>query len=520
MSRAACKTGRGLAAALALALATAGAWHAGAGDDAEWQWPPAPPLRVHTFRGYWAPVLQLNRAWARLGGVDDISRWTGPQVPARFPATREEICRYHLIVAVDMDIPSWPAGALELCREYVRQGGAMLFIGGRYAFSSGYAGSLMEEVSPVTFRAADSLAQAPDGMILEPGPQAHAFAAEAAEDLDTREQPQVYWFHRVAPKPGALVIAQAGTNAILVAGQYGKGRVAVFAGTVMGDPPAGKTPFWAWREWPELMARTTRWLTAPAMERSVAASPTLPVRPGKTTTAPAGAGMAGRDDELEDMLMQIEQTPSQRAAVPGMDAPLMADPESVRRQAIERHQSRLDELAGKGNAGLPASIPFLRQVVTEHRRDRSRDPHDGRGRTESDTLHDEALLAAVLCGDETAVRPLVDLLLQLDCTVIGLFGRGWGERDLQKREALHSAAQLIRAWSWQAGERLRNAPPSVLPALAARIAGETEPWIVPLAHRLFGSAFRGKPLPAAAEAALRNSAIPAINELVTKGNKQ
>jgi uncharacterized membrane protein len=517
---------------LALTAALATACRAGAapvtttstGDDAEWRWPVAPPLRVYTFRGYWYPVLQMDRAWARLGGVDDISRWNGPQVPARFPATREDINRYHLIVAVDMDIPSWPAGALELCRDYVHQGGAMLFIGGRYAFSAGYAGSPMEEISPVTFRGVDSLMHAEEGMMLKPGPQAHEFAADA---LNMDEKPRAYWVHRIEPKPGALVITQADTNAILVAGNYGKGRVAVFAGTVMGDPPAGQTPFWAWRDWPELMVRTTRWLTAPAAGRSAAEARPLPADsertlpgaapvPAPATAKTAAKAMPAEADDLEDMLMQIEQLPSQRSAVPGMDTPLMADPESVRLQAVERHQRRLDELAETGHAGLPSSIPSLRQVIKEHRRDRGRDPHEGRGRTEADTLHDEALLAAVLCGDESSVRPLVDLLLQLDYTVVGMFGRGWGERDLKKREELHGAAQLIRAWSWQAGERLRNAPPSVLPALAARIAEETEPWIVPLAHRLFGKAFRGEPLPAAAEAALRNSTLPAINELVTE----
>ncbi len=491
---------------------------AAAGDDGDWIWPSTPPLHVFSFRGYWAPVLQLDRAWARLGGVDETSRWSAPQVPARFPVTREDINRYHLIVVVDMDVSSWPAGTLELCREYVRQGGAMIFFGGRHAFSAGYAGSPLEDLAPVTFQAADSLEHAPAGMLLKPGPQADGLTGNT---LDWSARPRAYWFHPVEPKPGALVIAQADNHAMLVAGQYGKGRVAVFAGTVMGNPPSGQTPFWAWRDWPALMALTVRWLTEPALER---AAPDAPPRPAATVKAmPAQtADSPGDDDGIEDMLTRIEQTPSLHSIPPGMNlnASLLPPPDTVRRQTANRHQSRLDDIARAGDDANPDSIPLLRQVITEHRRDRHRDPHEGRGRTEADTLHDEALLAAVLCGDESAVRPLVDLLLQLDYTVVGMFGRGWSERDLQKRAELHDAAQWIRAWSWQAAERLRKAPASVLPALAARIAEETDPWIVPLAHRLFGNAFRGEPLSATAAAALRKSPIPAIHELVVEGIKQ
>ena len=47
---------------------------------------------------------------------------------------------------------------------------------------------------------------------------------------------------------------------VLIVGNYGKGRVAVFAGTPMGVPPKGQTPFWTWAGWPRLMKQTADWL--------------------------------------------------------------------------------------------------------------------------------------------------------------------------------------------------------------------------------------------------------------------
>ncbi len=628
-----------LVAALALTLpAPEGTLAGDAATSAQaiWHWPVSPPLSLYSFRGYWYPVFQLDRAWALLGGVDETSRWSGPQAPARFPVTREAISRYHLIVVVDMDTASWPEGTLELCREYVRQGGAMLFFGGLHAFSAGYQGSPLEAISPVSFRAEDSLVHVPEGTPLTPGPQAQQLEVGA---LDWNGRPQTYWYHRVEPKQDALIIVQADTNAILVAGRYGKGRVAVFAGTVMGVPKEGQTPFWMWEDWPDLMARTTRWLTAPdsgrraavpspytadleqviidtlkAMgakdtlkERQVLESLLAVCRNNPTPTellkhlgsarhdipqAPAiaivdalhgqvcpaaiaaatglidanrpilaGAGLqalamappAGlvnalesvyrqrelspietifvnipgaaafspqardADLDMEDILKMIEQPREHTPLLPGMTDAIIPDPDTVRRQKTSHHQFQLASLAAMGYAGLPDSIPFLRRVIAEHQRDRRRDPHEGWGRTKGDELHDEALLAALLCGDATVAGPMVDLLLQLDFTVIGMFGRGWGDRDETRRAELHAAAQQIRAWSWRAANRIRHAPPAVLPALASRIA-EAQPdetWIVPLAHRLLGRSLRHEPLPAAAKAVLRTSPIPAINELVT-----
>ena len=45
----------------------------------------------------------------------------------------------------------------------------------------------------------------------------------------------------------------AGTEPVLFSSSYGKGRVAVFTGTVLGEPVGKEQPFWQWSGWPLLM---------------------------------------------------------------------------------------------------------------------------------------------------------------------------------------------------------------------------------------------------------------------------
>jgi hypothetical protein len=58
----------------------------------------------------------------------------------------------------------------------------------------------------------------------------------------------------------------------LVTGTYGKGRVAVFAGTVLGDAAAGQLAFWHWDDWQQVLGATIDWLTVPTRKPDAAAA--------------------------------------------------------------------------------------------------------------------------------------------------------------------------------------------------------------------------------------------------------
>ncbi|HOF86814.1 MAG TPA: hypothetical protein PLZ36_01750, partial [Armatimonadota bacterium] len=69
----------------------------------------------------------------------------------------------------------------------------------------------------------------------------------------------VYWRHRVTPKPGAATPLLAGADPALVTAAVGKGRVAVFTLTALGDKVGHDTPFWQWAGWPALLGNTITW---------------------------------------------------------------------------------------------------------------------------------------------------------------------------------------------------------------------------------------------------------------------
>jgi hypothetical protein len=115
-------------------------------------------------------------------------------------------------------------------------------------------------MAPVLFDEKTVLRAAPDGLPLVAGKDApKGFGA-----LAWGQTPRVFWYHALTPKPDAKVLLTAGGTPLLITGSYGKGRVAVFTGSVMGDPAHGLLPCWEWDGWPTLFAETITWLTEPA----------------------------------------------------------------------------------------------------------------------------------------------------------------------------------------------------------------------------------------------------------------
>jgi len=271
----------------------------GVTPPAEWAFPPAQPLQVWSVRGLWYDQYGLDRALARVGGCVERSSWVqGNWIRWYSPDSYDELMRYHLAIIANTNGHAFangrnPAPARTRLKDYAANGGAVLFLGGFFAFGREYHGTALEEMAPVTFAAHRDLERHPAGVPLAAGPDAPAGFAK----LNWAAAPRVYWTHAVTLKPGAKVLLTAGGKPLLVAWPYGNGRVAVFAGTVMGDPPAGHQPFWQWDGWPAVMADTIRWLT------------TNPARPGNAgradyaKTLNAALAKAGGKAEAERAVM-------------------------------------------------------------------------------------------------------------------------------------------------------------------------------------------------------------------------
>jgi uncharacterized membrane protein len=216
---------------------------------------PHTPPRVLAVRGLWHELFGVERALARLGGALQTDCWHHPSSVRFFPDTDEELMTYHLVVVDNINAGALGAARMARLKAYVQHGGSVLFLGGYYGYQ-GYHGTPLEELAPVTFPEKVTLAQAPTGLVLQAGP--NALPGTAVEGA-----PRVYWYHPVTPKAGAQVVLAADGKPLLVAGAFGTGRVAVFAGSVMGDPPAGQTAFWTWNGWTGVLASTLRRLLEP-----------------------------------------------------------------------------------------------------------------------------------------------------------------------------------------------------------------------------------------------------------------
>ena len=505
------------------------------------------PRRVLMVRGLWADFYQFDTAFATLGGVRSINVWHSPDgVSGTFPGTAEDMARYDLVILANVNGRSLRPAGRALLKEYVAQGGAVLMLGGYYAFGAECHGTELEEIAPVEFLAGHDLVASPAGTRIAP--------------VTGAAQPRVFWRHTVQPKPGARVVLTADEQPLLVTGPFGKGRVAVFAGSVMGEPGAGQLPFWEWPQWPAVLAETLTWL-APAGHAPVAKAAVLAqLRAATTSTnavdqlfeaavpvadpdfAPAAKALieAGRPAQLMLGLriLGLSQAGGAKAELlaafeTGGVVPKKSSVDDLLDDAVSRtttlvepvlnpalakastEQFKAVQLAaveGLGWLGDPAAVGMLREIV---RKCPARVLAPGEINdtfTDADERRETALVAALRCGDASAAVPVVDAGMQNLYTLAAMKIKDAGA----KTKKADTAAQINRLTGMQeklvAG--LQRLPGAVLPAMAQRVAAEDDRWVVPLAFAAFGRAFNdGRALQPIVGTALRQARLPAVATL-------
>lgn len=118
---------------------------------------------------------------------------------------------------------------LALLRDYVAAGGGLVMVGGYLTFQgidgkARYAGTPVEEALPVQFSATDDRVEAPEGVTPTVRAADHPIVAGLP-----REWPSLLGYNRARAKAEAIVIADAGGDPLLVAGEHGRGRAVTFA---------------------------------------------------------------------------------------------------------------------------------------------------------------------------------------------------------------------------------------------------------------------------------------------------
>jgi len=200
-----------------------------------------------------------------------------------YPDTLEELFKQDVLVLADVPTDeTLGPNRRQLIKQYVHSGGALLILGGPFSLGKdrGLQWTGLKELLPVELEGPWSLKKADSPLALQPAGEDPIVAA-----LDWPERPSLLYYYSVRPKPGSRTVLEAGGRPVMVLGDYGKGRVAVFAGTVLGIPPQGTVPFWEWKDWPALLGRTLQWLSGgpvgrkprEAREATVSSPPDIPI---------------------------------------------------------------------------------------------------------------------------------------------------------------------------------------------------------------------------------------------------
>lgn len=169
----------------------------------------------------------------------------------KFPAKKEDLFKYDLIVLGDVDPKLFTPEQLDALGEFVAKfgGGFMMIAGKRYS-PAAYTKTVIEKLLPVEFdpytinAVGENVGETPIRLELTAEGRANSMLrlAEKSEDSLARwtSLPPIYWDARVSrPKPGAEVLlvdadpakaTRFGKMPVIAAHQYGAGRV-LFIGT-------------------------------------------------------------------------------------------------------------------------------------------------------------------------------------------------------------------------------------------------------------------------------------------------
>jgi uncharacterized membrane protein len=511
------------------------------------------PLSVHCIKGLWHNYYRLDEAFAR-SGVNQVteswhvSRW-GFGSPGNwgsgfssgiesFPASTNVLARNDVVIVCNINGKALTqSGAADKLRAYAQQGGAVLFLGGRYAFGGEYRSGALSDMAPVVFGEGFDLQQETNGLAVA----ASAGATESIHELSWSQAPRVYWRHRLQPKPDAKILLEAGGEPLLITSPCGQGRVSVFAGTVMGDPPSEQVAFWEWKDWPALLAallRTDLQATANdggatkqnALRRLAAAMDSEKDIDEAAIDAIADAAWPWvgppQDGQARALLAsgQINKVclglriiaarrsvdaleTLRRALVSGTmgepQADLMAEPGEM----MNEQRIRAAAVTALGDLGTAEALKLLQATAAGLAKGAYPPGTQPESVSPDNKRYQIAMLSRLRCGDETAAGPIVDFLMEHIYMIAR--GRTWETSIPDYVTETRRQLPATRAWQETLLAKLPLVPDAGLPALARRVAAEKDWRVTLIALRCFG----GKSPDGALRAILATSPIPAVAAL-------
>lgn len=210
------------------------------------------------------------------GAGIQVTHLTNDDAIGKFPRTVEELSEYNVVIISDCEaevlelFPFWMpdeplprTDRMRAIRDYTKNGGGLLMIGGWSSFSGrfgtgGYYDTAVEEALPVNcLKGMDDRVEVPAGVNVKVEDEEHPIL----RGIPWQEAPVFEGFNKIVPKEGAQVLATIGDEEInyplLVTWDYEKGRSAAFASDC--------SPHWAqyfqpWEYYGQFWIQLIKWL--------------------------------------------------------------------------------------------------------------------------------------------------------------------------------------------------------------------------------------------------------------------
>ena len=227
---------------------------------------------VKGFDSFYTSVYETGEKYIKAAfeaGGYDFTFMPNHLATEEFPFTMEELKQYDMIILSDigantllLPTPTFTRSEVmpnrcNLIRDYVKDGGALLMVGGYMTFSGvdakgKWQDTAVQEVLPVQVLPYDDRMEHCEGI----RPLTVAADHEIVSGLGT--WPIILGYNRTVIKEEAMLLATVEDNPFIAVGEYGKGRSAVF--TTDCAPHWAPPEFCNWENYNKLFQNIAKWL--------------------------------------------------------------------------------------------------------------------------------------------------------------------------------------------------------------------------------------------------------------------
>lgn len=176
----------------------------------------------------------------------------GPRV-TEFPFDYEQLMKQDLIVIANVNISCLGDLGIEMLKDYIENGGNILFLGGKSSYGNGgIKNSIIEEIVPfgVNSNKFDIIKTKNGYLVFNP----HSIF----NGIDIKKRIFVPYIHNIKVKKGKILIKTAdGRCFLLVDKMENGGKIGCIFGAPYGE---GKRVFYNWDEWDKLMSNLILYL--------------------------------------------------------------------------------------------------------------------------------------------------------------------------------------------------------------------------------------------------------------------